>query len=34
MPDPRNNNPILEEIRRNREQLLRTADGAFDALYV
>jgi hypothetical protein len=33
MPDPRNNEPILEEIRRNREELLRTACGAIDALH-
>ena len=33
MPDPRNNDPILEEVRRNREELLRAAGGSIDALY-
>jgi hypothetical protein len=33
MPDPRDNDPILEDGRRNREELLCAAGGTIDALY-
>jgi len=33
MTPPDRNDPLLDEVRRNRERLLRTCGGSLDSLY-